>query len=878
MAGPTAGATPGRELAGGQPSGLLTVGRQERYPGHGPPAGDGLDHAPAGAVSGRLFLPALLCLFTLSGISGLVYEVVWLRYLTLVFGVTIYAVSTVLTVFMGGLALGGYLAGRAADRLPRPLQAYGIIELALAGAALLTPPAFALLNAVYRGIYPALPSDLTLVSLVRFVLACAILLVPTTLMGMTLPVVVRSSLGRSPSVGTSVSLLYACNTAGGIAGAYLAAFVLIGAVGVQATTQAAAALNALVGLSALALDRWAPSRQGRYHQGEQASAWSAAQNGETRKETTQGATNKTKKKDALLPVSGPAGPPPSRLGDGEGLAARPPEASRPDADRGVMRWLLGAFFVSGLASLAYQVIWTRILAMFFEATTYAFNLILCTFLLGLAVGSYAIAPLINRRVNWLLVAAILEWAIALTALLSIAAVGRLHDVVDGLRGVPVAEHLVSGEQRATALMAFITMFPTTVLLGAAFPIIMKLYAAGGGSRAAAAGGVGRRLGRAYAANVCGAIAGSWAAGFVLIPLLGTQRSLILLAMGSAVVAAGLLRAAAPARFRVLAPAGAGLTLLLALLTPNMYGAIFARFGDPVLWYEEGLEQTVTILQSPTERRMFLNGWHQANDSPGMVQFHSLLGELPMLVQPARAGAIPKRDVLVIGLGGGATAGAAAAFPGASLDVVELSGSVLRGARYFDHVNGGVVGAPNVRLRTDDGRNFLLLTERTYDVVMADVIRPQHAGSAALYSLEYYTLARRALREDGVMIQWIDQRLPENQYKMLLRTFLEAFPYATGWADGAFIIGGSRPYALDRRLLAERLAGRAPGAAARSGLAEPEDVLRLFAATDAELRAYAGAGPIVTDDHPYIEFFRSLPADPHPPDVSQFRRDPSGLLR
>ena len=308
------------------------------------------------------------------------------------------------------------------------------------------------------------------------------------------------------------------------------------------------------------------------------------------------------------------------------------------------------------------------------------------------------------------------------------------------------------------------------------------------------------------------------AGFVLIPLLGTERSLILLATLGAVVSAGLLRAAAPRTFRVLAPAGAVLFAALVWLTPGIYRAVFSRFGDPVLWYEEGLEQTVTILQGPTERRMFLNGWHQANDSRGMVQFHSLLGELPVLLQPAPgAGAPPApapaggdREVLVIGLGGGATAGAAAAFPRTHLDVVELSGSVVRGARFFDHVNGGVVAAPNVRVRTDDGRNYLLLTARRYDVVMADVIRPQHAGSAALYSLEYYTLARQALKPDGVMIQWIDPSLPENQYRMLLRTFLQAFPYATAWADGSFVVGSNRPSPLDRAVLAERLASRGPG--------------------------------------------------------------------
>jgi spermidine synthase len=549
-----------------------------------------------------------------------------------------------------------------------------------------------------------------------------------------------------------------------------------------------------------------------------------------------------------------------------------------------MRWLLAAFFVSGLASLAYQVIWTRVLAIFFEATTYAFNLILCTFLLGLALGSYAITPLINRRANWLLIAAVMEWAVAFTALLSITVIAHLYAAIEGLRVVPLLDHLVSGEQRATALMAFLTMFPTTLILGAAFPIVLRLYTAA--AEHAPGEGVshvraeradegapgeetlaGRRLGRAYATNVCGSIVGSWAAGFILIPLLGTQRSLILLAALNTLIALGLLRAAWPSGFRWAAPAGLALAAGAALLTPDMYTAVFARFGDPVLWYEEGLEQTVTILQGPTIRRMFLNGWHQADDSQGTVEFHALIGHLPMLLEPEAQPAPSERQVLVIGLGGGVTAGAASAYDGAQLEVVELSGSVVRGAAYFSTVNNGVVTAPNVHYRTDDGRNYLLLTDRKFDAIMADVVQPQHAGSAALYSVEYYRLARRALAPNGVMVQWIDRRLPENQYKLLLRTFLEAFPYTTAWVDGAFVVGSNQPYVVDQQLIARRLAGSAHAEAARIGLTSPEAVLNLYTAGDVALRRYVGRGPIVSDDHPYIEFFRSLPHDDHPADLS-----------
>jgi spermidine synthase len=154
--------------------------------------------------------------------------------------------------------------------------------------------------------------------------------------------------------------------------------------------------------------------------------------------------------------------------------------------------------------------------------------------------------------------------------------------------------------------------------------------------------------------------------------------------------------------------------------------------------------------------------------------------------------------------------------------------------------------------------------------MADVVQPQHAGSAALYSVEYYRLARQALTDNGLMVQWIDRRLPENQYKMLLRTFLEAFPYATAWVDGAFVVGSTKPYSIDSRLIGQRLSGSARTAAARIGLTTPESVTTLYTAGDAALRRYAGDGPVVSDDRPYIEFFRSMPHDDHPADLSGVR--------
>ena len=172
--------------------------------------------------------------------------------------------------------------------------------------------------------------------------------------------------------------------------------------------------------------------------------------------------------------------------------------------------------------------------------------------------------------------------------------------------------------------------------------------------------------------------------------------------------------------------------------------------------------------------LYLDGLHQANDSQEMVRIHAEIGHLPMLLHPD-----PNR-ALVIGLGGGVTAGAVSAHD-TTVDVVELAHSVVAAAPFFSHVNRDLLNRPNVRLRVDDGRNYLLLTDQRYDVLTADIIQPIHAGAGNLYSREYFMLARRVLRDGGLMLQWIGHR-DEEHYRLIMRTFLDVFPDAdlVGW--------------------------------------------------------------------------------------------------
>jgi spermidine synthase len=753
----------------------------------GPAPGRSLAISRSGAIFGLLLL-----VFLLSGTSGLIYQVLWQRMLALVFGVSAYATATVLAAFMAGLALGGYLAGLAADRMRSPLLWYGIVEVLVGVTALLTSPAFAALQDVYGPLY-RLVGGSALAPIIRFVIAFAVLLVPTALMGASFPLVVKAALGARDDGGRAIGLLYAINTLGAVVGTLVAGFVLIGEVGIRGSIEAAAGLNLVAGLAAMGLGpRLAQS---------------------TNREQTEEAT-------ATASVACPP-----RL-----LTALP--------------WLLG---ISGFCSLAYEIVWTRLLVLFLETTTYAFSVMLAAFLLGITVGSALVSPFLSRTRNGPFVLALLQVGVALSSLLALHGIARMEPFLVWL-GFASDEGPSIG---AIAFLSFAAMFPPALFLGMSFPLAVTLFTTGGER-------VGRRLGSLYAANVFGAIFGALAAGFLLVPVLGSNDTLLVLAGLNALTGLAILCADSwtPTRARLAAAAASLAALaLLGALAPRAYADLLAaRFpGETILWTEEGLETTVTVTREPDDHlAMYLNHHHQANDADWMVYFHRMLGHLPMLVHPAPA------EVLVVGLGGGATAGATTRYEGARVTVVELSPSVVRGAERFRDVNYAVGERPNLEMLIDDGRNHLLVSGRTYDVITADAMFPAQAGSTNLYSVEYYQLARRALSSGGVMLQWVNRDIPEPEQKMLIRTFLEAFPEVSLWMDGGMLVGSERP--IDSRLpwvdrVFEQPIARA--ALSQVNIRSGDDVRRLHQADRAAVEAYVGDAPLVTDNRPRLEYFLGL---------------------
>jgi spermidine synthase len=738
---------------------------------------------------------ALAVLLFLSGASALIYQVLWLRMLSLVFGVTVYAASTVLASFMAGLAIGSVVAGRLADRVAAPLRWFAAAEILIGITGLSSAAALDLVRSAYLGLAPDAAPTHAALTLARVVCSALVLLPPTILMGATLPLALRSSVVAVESIGTRVSLLYGINTAGAIAGALGAGFFLIGEVGMRGSFRVAAALNVGVGVAALMLSRRTGALRG---------------------------------------------------------ASQAPAAIRPVAASGTVEGpvILAVFAMSGFSALALEIVWFRTLVLYYPATTYAFTAMLATVLAGIAGGSFVAAVLMRKRVPTLVLLGGLHAAAGVAILAGFALLSRFYDPAS------------SGATLLTG--AAVTILPSAVLMGVAFPVGCRLWLRSTEES-------GRRLGVIYSVNLWGAIVGSLAGGFLLLPWLGSRRSLLSIAGVTTATGIAVLVTAMRARPAALALAGAAVAAF-AMAAPGLpdpfIDGLMRRYRDAghIFMRDEGVQTTVSVhMRELGGRQLYLDGLHQASDGRDVVRLHRQIGHLPLLLHAA-----PRR-ALVIGLGGGATGGAMSLHPDLALEIVELAPGVVKAAQWFSHINEDVLRKPQVRLRLDDGRNHLLLTGTRYDAVTADIIQPTHAGAGLLYSQEYFRLARRVLEDGGLMVQWVGPR-SDTYYRLIARTFQSVFPETTVWVNGSLLVGSTRPLRIDRGAMAARY--REPvlqAALAEAGFGDVDAVLGAYTAGPDELRAFLGEGPVLTDDKPMLEYYLSLPRGDGPIDLTGLRR-------
>lgn len=755
-------------------------------------------------ASERRLRSIILALFFLSGACGLVYEVVWMRMLTLIFGATAYATSAILTSFFAGLALGSLQFGKTADRTRNPLALYAALEAGVGVFAFLMPALLAAVTAIYVAVARHVALSFYAVSLVRLVLAVLVLLLPATLMGGTLPVVVKYFVRRKDRLGLNVGRLYAVNTFGAVLGAFGAGFFLILILGVRETAYVAGIVNLVVAAIVFVLSHVVDT-----------------------------------------PAAEGSTPAPTPVGNAT-IVSTP----------GGARLALWAVGLSGLCALALEVLWTRSLVYFLDNSTHAFTTMLTAFLLGIALGSALVARFIDRRIPLLATFGVVELLIGLSAILAIPILARSAPVLSSLETVKLDSLLLWKWTGLRFLRSLTVMLVPTLLMGMTVPLAAKIYTPH-------LAGLGASLGRVYSVNTMGGVLGSLLAGFLLVPLLGVRDGILLIGALSALIG-GVLLLAEPAlsgrpAVKVLAAAGMVLVFTAAawLGRGQMVLASYRERADAaeVLSYHEGIGSTVKVFRNKEgDRFLSIDGFPVAGTSLGMLDAQESLGNLPLLLSP-----VPDPRVNLIGFGVGGASWEVLQYEVAGVDCVELVPGVIDAAHWFPDVNHGVLDHPRYHLIMGDGRNYALVTDRKYDVVSIDATTPKMAGDGNLYSLEFYQLVRQELTEDGLAVQWLPfHLLSDAEVKMTARTFMVAFPHTTLWLSPlrslGLLVGSRQRLRVDVAAVRRKL--QRPGVReqlARVGVVEPLDFLAWFVMGEDGLQKYVAGARINTDDHPYLEF-------------------------
>ncbi len=785
-----------------------------------------------------VLLGLIYLMFFLSGAAGLIYEVIWFRSLSLIFGGSHLAVTTVLSVFMTGLALGSYLIGKNLSRFSKLLRLYGLLELGVA----LSAGIFILLIKFYPSLYIPLarlyPDSPFYLSFLRVVLSALALIVPTTFMGGTLPVLSALMSERGKGLGRHLSFLYSVNTLGAVAGTVGAGFFLMRYFSVNLTLFFPILINITLGILAIALQARIPQ------------------------------------------VKITAAPGVELPGDNRPHEYTDDEIRRYRFPFKLVLWGIG---VSGFCALGYEVLWTRLLLFILGPSIYGFTVMLAAFLTGIGLGSSAfgafqkISRALHRRNGSPLEAVIgfglVQVMIGLTAVL---ATGYFFDLpalsvkLQQFFESSVGSNVFGAWQWANFWVAFFYMLIPALFMGLAFPLAGAIHA---NYRKV----VGRAVGEIMAFNTVGAILGAAISGYAMIYLVGIERSLQILSLVN--IGYGVFVITGIRNNRIVNAAVAAVVVAIALLlsfSPNSFKALDPTFfaiyksnrpdlfpsheklehaitSTKVLYHGEGAESIVTSYIDGSKFQGFTtNGLNEASNRFEDMQCQYTLGHLPMLLNKD-----PKR-VLVIGLGSGMTAGAVSIHPEVEeITLVEIEPKVVGVAETFSFYNHDILSNPKLKMIFNDGRNYLLTTTDMYDVITADPIHPFFRGEGYLYTTEYFKLASKHLRPGGIMCQWLPlYRLTPENVVSIVKTFSQNFKYNMVWQTvyDVELIGSNSPIIIDEKELGRRIADPAVSFDLQwVMMGSAKSFLSYFLMGNKGVKALTEGGIVNTDENLYLEF-------------------------
>ena len=738
-----------------------------------------------------------LIVFFFSGLSALVYQTVWIRQFGLVFGVDIFAAATVLTAFMAGLALGNLLFGKIVDKKGHTFYLFIGLQIGVGLFALLFPVFFSGLQQLITGLSRNSEMSFMVMQLVRFVLAFLFLLIPTTLMGGTLPVISKIFVRKLNTLGWNVGRLYSVNNLGAFVGAFLAGFILMRTVGLRNAVLAAAGLNLLNAVLVYLLSL---------------------------------------KQHRIL-----------ESGEPEKTPAEEPTHNLPS---GVVKFVLWAFAIEGFTTLAYEVLWTRILIDFsYDKSVYFYTTVILSFIFGLSIGSIIIAKITDKKRNLLALFGIIEGAIGICSILVLIVFSQTSQILSELR--LTYENGWWATLGKEYLLFFLTMIIPTTLMGMTFPVVSKICVPH-------LRRLGSRIGQIGFLDTVGSIFGAFAAGFILIPVFGVINAVVATAFINLVI--GIisflinpeLKASQKTAFT---SATAVLAVIVILTIPK--AEYFRHWqteqqSDRLLYYNEGPDATIAVPQHTNGTKFLsINGSVTAFANYGDTRVHKMLGYLPYALH-----ADPD-NALVVGLGMGITAQSLIQPDIRHVDCVELNpGVVDAAADYFTQENDSIVAKEKFNLIIDDGRSYLVSTAKKYDIITSNAV---HARlSSNLYTQEFYQICRQHLNRDGVMCQWISTNwLTPREYKSLIKAFNLVFPHTSLWAINAghvLMIGTPEPLRIDyNRLNALLNRPKAQKDLKRYDLAKPASFLCHFVTDERRLPEFVQDAPPHTDNFPRAEF-------------------------
>jgi len=755
----------------------------------------------------------VLLLFFVSGALALTYQVVWSRMMMNIFGSTAIAVGTVLAAFMTGMAIGSWWIGKLADNNKNCLRLYALLEAGIALAALVSHLLLSCIGPTHAVIFALFGSSAAIFGLVRFVLAFVLVMVPTILMGATLPVLTRYLVGRPWKLGVNLSTLYATNTFGAVMGVLITGFFLIGRYGIHAPVYAAVLGNLIIAVVAWVISSRIP---------------------ESLTDTS--------------PVAAPANHNSASKHAAPGVA--------------MVRLILFGLGLSGFTSFAYEIYWTRSLVFVLGNSTYALTAMLSAFLTGIALGGYLVRFLLGRIKD---ACVVFGWTQVLLGVFSALALPLLFSISD-LQNL--SQYLINTSGQVFPLIlagfgtAFLVMLVPAILIGATFPLAGHIGVSDPHR-------TGTSVGRIYAINTLGNVLGALLPGFILLNWLGIQKGILAMAILNAALGFVILflRLAPSNRhpvWRLALPVLVILTALTMSRAPLQFQ--FPSEGEyghhQTLFYREGPSATTKVFWDPktTDKHMSVDGI--TIGGTGMTEFKQLLlAHLPKLLLEDVS------NELSVGVGSGILMGESLRHTRVKkITGVEIEPGVIAGAGFFAEENHDVLQHPGLEIVVDDVGNFLRTTSDTYQVISADEkTADEYASNGFSYSLEYYGLLLSHLAPGGLAAQWIPSTLPPAQYQMILRTFSDVFPHVQLWyflparKRGPFnsiLIGSRQRIPVSYSHISRQFANHSQAfqSLAAYGLTSAEALLPHFVADEKTISNAVSTATVNSLEHPRYEFY------------------------